>query len=157
MKRNARLIREQLEVTLRRLGPLKEVTPPVSGWIRAIRDALNMNGRQLADRLGEHRSRSNQLEQQEQTGSLTLKAMRKTAEALDCVFVYAIVPRISLEETMRNRAMEVAVKRLVRATQTMQLENQALNSDENKEVLSRMVDEMMDSPPANLWDELDKV
>ena len=83
MKSKTKLMREQLEKTLRKFEPLKNSSPPVKGWIRAIRDALGMNGRQLADRLGEHRSRTKQIEKQELTGSLTLKTMRKTAESLD--------------------------------------------------------------------------
>jgi len=157
MKRHARLVREQLDATLARFGALREVTPPASGWIRAVRDALGMNGRQLADRLGEHRSRTKQLEQQEQAGSLTLKTMRRTAEALDCIFVYGIVPRTSLEDTLRNRAREVAIKRLKRASQTMALEDQALNTAENKKILAEMIEKMVEAHTSNLWDGHDGV
>ena len=112
-----------------------------------------MNGRQLADRLGEHRSRIKQIEQQELTGSLTMRTLSKTAEALDCVFVYGFVPRTSLETTMRKQARQVAAKRLVRASQTMGLEDQALSPKENAKVLVDMVDELVSTPPANLWNE----
>ena len=80
MKTNKILVREQLGKTLRKFEPLRESSPPVKGWIRAIKDALGMNGRQLADRLGEHRSRTEQIEQQELTGSVTIKTMRRVAE-----------------------------------------------------------------------------
>ena len=153
MKRKTKLMREQLEKTLQKFEPVKDLSPPVKGWIRAIRDALGMNGRQLADRLGEHRSRTEQIEQQELTGSLTLKTMRRTAEALDCVFVYGLVPRRSLEQTVRNQAKQVAAKRLARASHTMGLENQALGKKENKEILSDMIEEIMDELPSSLWDE----
>jgi len=133
--------------------PLRDSSPPVKGWIRAIREALGMNGRQLAGRLGEHRSRTKQIEQQELTGSLTIRTMRKTAEALDCVFVYCLVPRKSLEETIRNRAMQVAAKRLAHASHTMGLEDQALSTSENEKILSEMVDELVDTLPSNLWNE----
>ncbi len=152
MKRKTKLIREQLEITLRKFEPLRNSPPPVKGWIRAIRDALGMNGRQLADRLGEHRSRTKQIEQQEIAGSLTLKTIRKIAEAMDCVFVYGLVPRTSLEETVRNQAKQIALKRLARASHTMELENQALGTKENKEILSSMIEEIMDELPSNLWD-----
>lgn len=152
MKRKTKLIREQLEITLRKFEPLRNSPPPVKGWIRAIRDALGMNGRQLADRLGEHRSRTKQIEQQEIAGSLTLKTIRKIAEAMDCVFVYGLVPRTSLEETVRNQAKQIALKRLARASHTMELENQALGKKENKEILSSMIEEIIDELPSNLWD-----
>jgi predicted DNA-binding mobile mystery protein A len=153
MKRKTRLIREQLEKTLQKFEPLREVSPPVKGWIRAIRDALGMNGRQFADRLGEHRSRTKQIEQQELTQSLTIKTMQKTAEALDCIFVYGLIPRTSLEETIRNRAREVATRYIARASQTMALEDQALSTKENRKVLSEKVDELVDTLPSSLWNE----
>jgi len=153
MKRKTKLIREQLEKTLRKFEPLRDSPPPIKGWIRAIRDALGMNGRQLADRLGEHRSRTERIEQDELTGSLTLKTLRRTAEALDCVFVYGFVPRTSLEENVHNQAKRVALKRLARASHTMELENQALGENENKELLSNMIEEIMDELPSNLWNE----
>ena len=154
MKNRKKLIREQLDNNLQTFVPLKSISPPVKGWIRAIKDALGINGRQLADRMGEHRSRTKQIEQQELTGSVTIKTMRRTAEALDCQFVYGFVPKTSLEETVRARARQVAAKRLAQANQTMALENQALGTEENNRVLSEMVDELVDSPPQHLWDEL---
>lgn len=152
MKKNTKLIREQLEVTLHQFELLKALRPPRKGWIRAIRDALGMNGRQFADRLGEHRSRTQQIEQQELEGSLTLRTMRKSAEALDCVFVYGFVPRTSLEETVRNQANRIASHRLARASHTMGLENQDLGREENRAILTSMVDEIVRESPANLWD-----
>jgi predicted DNA-binding mobile mystery protein A len=154
MKNNRKLIRDQLDNNLQTFKPLKYVSPPLKGWIRAIKDALGMNGRQLADRMGEHRSRTKQIEQQELTGSITIKTMRRTAEALDCQFVYGFVSKTSLEETVRARAKQVAAKRLAQANQTMVLENQSLSERENKQVLSEMTDELVDTMPSNLWDEL---
>ncbi len=151
MKRKTRLIREQLQKNLRKFEPLRDSSPPFKGWIRAIRDALGMNGRQLADRLGGHRSRTQQIEQQELTGSLTIKTMRKTAEALGCIFVYGLVPKTSLEETIRYRAEQVAARRLTQASQTMALEDQALSTKENERVLSEMVDELVETLPSDLW------
>ena len=46
-----KLLREQLDATLKRFEPFKTVVPPQKGWIRAIRDALGMTGEQLSDRL----------------------------------------------------------------------------------------------------------
>lgn len=153
MKMKTKLIRGQLEKTLTKFDTLKNSPPPVKGWIRAVRDALGMNGRQLADRLGKHRSRTKQIEQQEIAGTLTLNTIRKIAEALDCVFVYGLVPRTSLEETVRNQAKQIAIKRLDRASHTMLLENQALCKKENDEILSNMIEEIMNEPPSHLWNE----
>jgi predicted DNA-binding mobile mystery protein A len=91
MKRNKKLIRQQLEITLQKFRPLLSIPMPPRGWIRAVRDALGMNGRQLADRLNVTRQRAALIEKDELGSSATLKTMRRVAESLDCVFVYALV------------------------------------------------------------------
>ena len=46
-----KLAREQLDETMKSFGPLKAISAPGKGWIRAIRDMLGMTGVQLAKRL----------------------------------------------------------------------------------------------------------
>ena len=79
--------------------------------------------------------------------------MMRAAEALDCLFVYGFVPKTSLEETVRARATEIAIKRLAEANQTMALEAQSLSAEENQKILSEMIEELVNNPPSNLWDE----
>ncbi len=153
MKMNNKLVRNQLQVTLAKFQPLLSISIPPRGWIRAVRNALGMSGRQLAERMGVTKQRTSFIEKQEIDGSVTLKTLRRTAEALDCVFVYALVPRTSLEEIIRSRARRVMAKRLARASHTMKLENQALGKAENREILSNMIEEIIDELPSNLWDE----
>jgi predicted DNA-binding mobile mystery protein A len=153
MRKNKKLVREQLQMTLAKFKQLLNISIPSKGWIRAVRNALGMSGRQLAERMGVTKQRTSFIEMQEIDGTVTFKTMRKAAEALDCVFVYSLVTRTSLEQTIRNRAKQVATKRLARASHTMGLENQALGEKENKEILSNMIEEIMDELPSSLWDE----
>ncbi|MEI6147833.1 MAG: mobile mystery protein A [bacterium] len=148
-----RLVREQLEVSLQRLAPLRSVSQPPKGWIRAIRDALGMTAKQLASRLGVAQQAVARIEKDELAGAVTIKTMRRIAESLDCVFVCGFVPRSSLETTLRNRAESIAVERLRQASHTMTMEDQALTKAENQKVLSEMVDELVATSPANLWSE----
>ncbi len=148
-----KLIREQLEVSLQRLSPLHTVSHPQKGWVRAIRDALGMTAKQLATRLGVAQQAVARIEKDELTGSVTIKTMRRVAECLDCVFVCGFVPHSSLEATLHKQAQQLASKRLSQASQTMTLEDQALSTKEKEKVLSEMVDELVDSPPSNLWNE----
>ena len=148
-----KLIREQLDASLHRLSPLLEVNPPQKGWIRAIRDALGMPARQLANRLGVTQQAVNRIEKEELSGSVTISTMRRIAESLDCVFVYGFVPRKSLEETIARQAKKVAIQRLTQASQTMSLEKQALSSKENQQILLDLVDDLIRTHPSNLWDE----
>jgi predicted DNA-binding mobile mystery protein A len=146
-----KLIREQLDASLQRLSPLFNVTAPPKGWIRAIRDALGMTAKQLANRLGVAQQAVARIEKEELAGSVTIKTMRRIAECLDCVFVYGFVPRTSLEETVARQAKQVATQRLTQASQTMSLENQALSRSDNEQALSNLVDELIRTLPSTLW------
>jgi len=150
MKR--KLIRNQLDVSLQKFDSLRKTTPPQKGWIRAIRDALGMTARQLADRLEVSQQAVAQLEKNEMTGSVTVKTMRRVAEELDCQFVYGFVPKNSLEGYIHKQARQLAVKRLSQVIHTMALEDQALGNDENQQILSEMIDEMIRDVPSDLWD-----
>lgn len=149
-----KLIRKQLDKSLRQFQALGGTNPPRRGWIRAIRNALGMSARQLAARLNVSQQRVAQIEKQEIDGGLTIKAMRKTAEGLDCRFVYGFIPNGSLEEMVTNQAERVALRRLALASHTMSLEDQALSRQENEEILAEMIAELSSDPPANLWDEI---
>lgn len=153
MKTNRKLMREQLQSSLSRFQPLRDAGIPSKGWIRAIRTALGMSGRQLAERMGVTKQRASDIEKQELDGSATIKTLRKNAEALDCFFVYGFIPKTSLEETVRTRARQVAKKRLAETSHTMALEAQSLSTDENQRVLREMVDDLVDAVPSTLWDE----
>ncbi|EKD34945.1 MAG: transcriptional regulator, XRE family, partial [uncultured bacterium] len=92
------------------------------------------------------------LEQDELSGAVTLKTMRQAAEALDCVFVYALVPRTSLEDTVRAQARKVAGERIQRVSHSMMLEAQSLGADEQRSSLDAAVDELSRETPRDLWD-----
>ncbi len=146
-----KLIRKQLDASLQRFSPLLDVTAPPKGWIRAIRDALGMTAKQLANRLGVAQQAVARIEKEELEGSVTIKTMRRIAECLDCVFVYGFLPRTSLEETVTRQAKKVALMRLARVSQTMSLENQALNRREHEDALTDLVDELVRAPSSTLW------
>ena len=151
-RKQKKIFREQLDDTLNVFSSIASVNRPIKGWIRAIRDALGMNMRQFAQRLGVSKSRIPRIEQDEITGSLTLKTMNRVADKLDCVFVYGFVPRTSLENTVREQASIVAKRRMNRLLHTMNLEAQGLSSQDAKKTFNNMVDEIIDMPSI-LWEE----
>ena len=153
MQNKKKLIRDQLQSSLLKFEPLRDIGVPPRGWIRAIRNAIGMSGRQLAERMGVTKQRASDIEKQEVNDSVTIKTLRKTAEALGCQFVYGFIPKTSLEETVRARAKKVAIRRLVQASQTMALEAQSLSEEENQKVLDEMTEELVNNPPSNLWDD----
>lgn len=147
-----RLIREQTATNLNRLVALKGMPLPQLGWVRTLRSALGITTSQLAGRLGTKKQAISRIEKDEIVGSVSIKTMRRIAEGLDCVFVYAIVPKTTLEETVRTQARKLAIKRHAQASHTMALEDQALSASENRDVLERMINDIVNDPPPGLWD-----
>ena len=143
---------EQLDTSLIRFAPLREVPPPRNGWIRAIRDALGMSGRQLGKRLGVSKMRVADMERAETAGATSLKTLRRAAEAMDCVLVYALVPKTTLKETLRKQAHHKARQDTERAAHTMGLEDQALTGEESGKAMEMATESLLDKMPKTLWD-----
>jgi predicted DNA-binding mobile mystery protein A len=151
--KHIKLARKQLDETLKQLRPLVKPAPPVKGWVRAIRDALGMKGEQLAGRLNTNKQRISRIEKDELSGNITISTMRNVAQAMDCKFVYALVPTESLEQTVKNQAAKLAGKQMSRSNQTMMLEKQQLNEKEKQKSFESLVEQITDSMPRTLWDE----
>lgn len=148
-----KLAREQLDETMKLFKPLKTVAIPKKGWIRAVRDTLGMTGKQLAKRMNVNQQRVARIEQDEKLGKVTLNTMRNAAQAMDCVFVYCVVPINSLGQTVRSQAKSAAKKRMNRSNQMMRLEKQELNEREKEKALESLIDDIANEMPKTLWDE----
>jgi predicted DNA-binding mobile mystery protein A len=146
------MARKQLE---RRLAPLREMklVPPPKGWIRAIRDSLGMNDRQLAARMSVAPSRIPALERAEVSGGTTVRTLRQAALALNCTFVYAFVPIEPLDDILRKRAKLKARESMSRLDHTMRLENQAVLPSDLASEEQHTVDRLVSSSLRGLWDE----
>lgn len=135
------------------LKPLRDMEPlirPGRGWIKAIREAIGMTTGQFAKRLGVSQPRVAALEKAEADGVVTLKSLRQAAEALDCDFVYALVPRKPLEQVVKARARDVAERQLARTDQTMRLENQAVSKARMARARDELAAELLRSD-RRLW------
>ena len=86
---------------------LKRVPAAGEGWIRTIRNQRGMQGKQLAKKMQVSAARVSVLERDEQRGAVTLKMMQKAADALDCDFVYAFVPRAAAQQDKPRVRLEV--------------------------------------------------
>src|ERR1700741_530931 len=135
------------------LRPLAASSRPPKGWIRAIRNALGMTQGQLARRLKISQPSVVELEQSEAGHSITLRTLERVAEALGCRVVYALVPERPLAATLRDRAREVANRKLASVEHTMRLEDQAVSSPKSREEMHRRLIEDLMRRPARLWDE----
>ena len=90
----------------------------------------------------------------ERMGGITLDSLERAAHALDCRFVYALVPRESLEAQVRSRARELAKQRLRALSHNMALEDQRVSEDDEQAQLERMIEKLLNAPGSKLWDEL---
>jgi len=144
---------KQLSRRFEELAPFSQMSPPAQGWIRAIRETLGMTTRQLAKRLGMQQPSLSELEKSEAAGNITVKSLERAAEALGCRLVYALVPIKPLTETIEERALQLARRKLAAVQQTMRLEDQEVHGKtEQKDAERRLVDELL-RRPARLWDE----
>jgi len=126
---------------------------PQEGWIRTLRTALGMSGAQLAKKLGVTKARVSKAELDEPAGSVTLKTMHSMAVAMDCQFVYAIVPKHSVEEVIKQRAIEKAQAQVKAASTHMALEAQSLNQEQLNFEIERVAAQIMEQMPADLWND----
>jgi predicted DNA-binding mobile mystery protein A len=139
----------------RRLAPLRglNLARPQRGWLRAMREALAMTTRQLAQRMGKVQSAVVDMEKSEAREAISLTSLRQAAEAMDCVLVYAIIPKEPIDDILRARATNVAAQQLARASHTMALENQSLSPADQEAERERLIDELLRGPTTRLWDD----
>lgn len=89
------------------------------------------------------------LERSESHGTIQLNTLRRAAEAMDCVLVYALVPRTSLTEMVDRRAREIALRALGRVSHSMALEDQQVDRDLEKRIRTYIETALRDR---DLWD-----
>ncbi|MDQ6951655.1 MAG: mobile mystery protein A [Mariprofundales bacterium] len=151
-KQNKAMARKQLDQKLQKFRNIVQIQPPMRGWIRAIRDAIGMTGEQLARRIGVKKQRIVALEQGEVAGTVTINSMKKAAEAMDCVFVYALVPRNSLEATVERQARKYAEKIHQGIQHSMLLEQQGLTADESGHGIQANTDKFVRETAKDMWE-----
>ncbi len=107
--------RKTLDAMLRKVKRINHLRQP-RVWIRDIREALGMNAKQFARRLGVRQPAIAAMEKSEQMGTVKIGTLRKAAEALECQLIYALVPKISLENIVHSRKCRIAEQELLAAT-----------------------------------------
>jgi len=129
------------------------VTPLPEGWLKTVRKALGMSGSQLAKRLGVTKGRVSQAESAERSGSATLKSMQSMAQAMDCRFVYAVIPEKEIESVIRDRAVLKAKEQIKVASTQMALEAQSLNDEQLTFAVDQLAAEIIEKMPSDLWND----
>ena len=123
------------------------------GWLRTVRKALGMSGPQLAKRLGVTKWQVSKTEKGEVAGSVTLKTMNNMAEALNCRFVYAVIPEKEIEQVIKDQAIKKAKAQVKDASTHMALEAQALSKEKLNAEIARIASQIMGRMPSDLWND----
>jgi predicted DNA-binding mobile mystery protein A len=145
-----KLLLRNLTQKLKSLPTRGVLEPPAGGWLRSIRLALGMPARYPAEKLGLARQAIEQLERNEATSSITLKMLKRAADALDCDLVYAVVPRAgSLDDALHKQALKQARKIVAPVAHSMLLESQATASTDER--VSELAKQLAAHPKAALW------
>ena len=123
---------------------------PRRGWVKALRNAMGISERVFAKQLGVIYGSVQELERNEQSGSVTLHRLRRAADALNADLVYALVPRKPVRQQISARARAVATERLGAVARSMAIEGQRLSDRQ----LERQVEELareLEKKPRDLW------
>ncbi len=143
----------QLDSRMKRLSHANELPTPPTGWIRAIRLALGISLKQLANKSGKTKQSVQEMEMREKEGSITLRSLRETAKALDMELVYGFVPKDgSLENYIDKKARSLAKKIVSRTSNSMKLENQENTNQRLRKAVEERIADIKNELPKALWD-----
>lgn len=144
---------EHLERKFKILAPIKNVTTPSTGWINTVRVTLGMSLQQLAEKLEMTRQSVGEIETREQEGTITLKSLKETADALDMYLVYGLVPKDgTIDALIERKASELALKIVSRTSNTMKLENQENSKERIQKAIEERAAVIKNDLPKMLWD-----
>jgi predicted DNA-binding mobile mystery protein A len=141
----------QIESALRIWRNAKLPPRPLSGWIKAIREALGVPASHLAERLGVAPSTVSRLETSEAEDTITLATLRRAAAALGCELHYALVPSESLEDILRSRANALARDQMKAVSHSMALESQSTSQEIVEEQTRELVEHLLKGSRRVLW------
>ena len=148
MKINQKVMRRSIDKKILALRGLIAFDMPEQGWIRTIREALGMTTIQLAKKLGVSQARVVQIEKNE--NNLKISTLNKIAKILNSAFVYYIIPKENISDTVTKQAQKKALKIIGKVNKNMSLEDQLSDS---KEILEDLKRDLLDRNISRIWDE----
>jgi len=144
---------QQLNGKMLAYASIQKVVPPPTGWIKAIRNAIGMSMLQLGNRLSITKQSVQDIERREKDGSITIKALREAARALDMQLIYGFVPKDgSLELLIERKAKELATQIVMRTNNTMKLEDQENTRQRIETAIKERTTIIKTEMPKTLWD-----
>jgi len=157
MRTNKQSLISQRKLIERKIRPwiaIRTDQMPPSGWIKAVRGALGMNTRQLAERVGVGQSNITRLEKREPLGKVTVERLATTAQAMNCKLIYAIVPNdrfADLEAIIDERARALAEQLVQTAEHSMRLEKQGSSNDNLAREVDSLAPQLKSKLDSRIW------
>lgn len=118
-----KLVRQQLDTKLLQFKCLAAIKAD-SGWIKLIRESLDMTTTLLSKQVGIDQSRIFRMENTEADGYLKLSSLKK-----------------------------IAIKRMKKVSHTMWLQNQELSKAEKAKAMEDLVQKILIEEPKDFWDQ----
>lgn len=143
--------KQYARIVNRHVQQLESITKPAEGWLATLRKALGMSGSEVAARIGVSRNAVYQAERNERSGAITINHMQALAQAMGGQFVYAVIPKGSVEDLTLEQALRTAQARIWRASALMALENQSLPSAQITERIEQLAKELVRDMPPDFW------
>ena len=144
---------QQINSKMLAYSSLQKIAMPPTGWIRALRTSIGMSMQQLGKRLSITKQSVQDIERREKDGSITIKALRETARALDMQLIYGFVPNDgSLELLIERKAKELATQIVLRTSNTMKLEDQENTKQRIGKAIQERTIAIKNEMPKTLWD-----
>ena len=145
---------QYIRIVDRAMEQVYDLKIPREGWLTTMRKALRMPAPQLARRAEVTKAAIYQAERKEREGGITVRQMRKLANALGGHLVYAIVlDDGDVNACLRNQARAKAEKIVRRASSHMALEKQSLSDRQITWEIEQMTDQLVRDTPPDFWDE----
>lgn len=132
--------------------PLRIEKQPKMGWLKAVRGALGISSRQLAQIIGVDMSAILRLEEREPEGRVTLEMLNRAAQAMNCKVIYAIVPsdeHNSLESIVEIKSIKAAGDLIQKVEHSMRLEDQG--SPDSKSELDKLARSLREKMDPRIW------
>ncbi len=144
---------QQLNSKMQVVATIKKISPPPTGWIKAVRTALGMTLQQLGNKIAITKQSVTDIERREKEGSITLKTLRDIANGLEMELVYGFVPKDgSLEALIDRKAKELATQIVLRTSNTMKLEDQGNTNKRIDKAIKERAAIIKNEMPKILWD-----
>lgn len=148
-----KLILNQVDHNISVLRKSQNLIIPHSGWVFSIRKALNMSLRQLGNKMNITPQSMKEIEEREKNGTVSIKVLKQTANALNMKFIYGFIPEHkSLENMIQEKAYNIAKEIVLRTSTNMKLEDQENSEIRLKKAINEKTEEIVFKMPRYLWD-----